>query len=328
MKLAFVIGWVFFVLEAVFVASLFLSKNAGNDAAGKGMATGFGMVLLPILLLVGALLLWAQSSSSMGLKYVGLLVVSIPFLLGAGSWTTDFVKERMNGWSRDQAGRFRDSRLSKVARALDGKDYTAVQELVKQRPAVDWTGLDAHGKTLLEYAVTRVLEDYSGDSSAQGVAVLLANGAPLPKAELVNTIFEGNTPGSVNLLEVILKAGVDPNSKDHFGEPLVHITHAFRAREKLALLAQHGADLKVPSNRTDRPQWTALMTAVYMESWEPAAFLLEHGVSAAYTAPDGKSVASLLAARAVREAGYQKEPEPAFLVLQRELERVKIKGGQ
>lgn len=316
MKLAFVIGWVFFALEAVFVASLFFSKNDG-----KGMATGFGMVLLPALLLAGALLLGAQLGNSMGLKYVGLVVVSMPFLLGAGSWTTDFVKGRMNGWSRDQAGRFRDSRLNQVARALDRKDYAAVEVLVSKGPALDWTAKDAHGKTVVEHAVTRVLADYSGDVSVEGVRILLKNGGPVPRGELVNTIFEGNSPGSVALLEAVLEAGVDSNSKDHFGEPLVHVTHVFRGREKLELLARHGADLKVYSNRTDRVRWTALMTAVYMGSWESAVFLLGQGASAEYTAPDGKSVASLLADRAVREAGWKQVPEEAFLTLRRELDK-------
>ena len=314
MKLAFVIGWVFFALEAVFVASLFFSKNVGNDAAGRGMASGFGMILFPVLVCIGGVLLWAQSSSSMGLKYAGLLLVSVPFLVGGGLWVENGVKERMNGWSRDQAGRFRDSRLSKIARALEGKDYAAVEGLVKQSPAVDWTGVDAHGKTLVEFAVARVLEDYSGDGSAQGVAILLGNGGPLPKAELVNTIYEGNSLGAVGLLAVVLKAGVDPNSRDHFGEPLVHVTHAFRGREKLQLLAKHGADLKVLSSRTDRPQWTALMTAVYMKNWESAVFLLEHGVSAAYTAPDGTSVAKLLVAD---------EDDPEFRRLRSALERAR-----
>jgi len=328
MKLAFVIGWVFFALEAVFVASLFFSKNVGNDASGRGMASGFGMILLPVLLAVGGLLLWGQGSSSMGLKYAALLVVSVPFLLGGGLWASNEIKERMNGWNRDQAGRFRDSRVNKIARAVDGKDYAAVEGLVKGSPAVDWTATDAHGKTLVEHAVGRVLADYSGDKSVEGVAILLRSGGPIPVGELVNTIFEGNTPGSVALLEVVLKAGVDPNSKDHFGEPLVHCTHTIWGREKLALLAQHGADLKVFSNRTDRPQWTALMTAVYMRNWEAALFLLKQGVPPAYEAPDGKSVATLLEGRVAEDAAYQKAPEAGIGAFQRALEKVTAQSGR
>ncbi len=323
MKLAFVIGWVFFALEAVFVASFFYSKS---DA--KVIASSYGMLLLPVLLLAGTLLVWAQFSNSMGLQYAGLLVVSMPFLLGAGAWATNFVNERVNGWSRDQAGRFRDARLNQIAKALDRKEYAAVEALVKGSPAVDWTAKDAHGKTLVEHAVGRVLADYSGDKSAEGVAILLRNGGPIPAGELVNTIFEGNTPGSLALLEVVLKAGVDPNSKDHFGEPLVHCSHTIWGREKLALLAQYGADLKVFSKREDRPQWTALMTAVYMRSWEPAVFLLEHGVPPAYQAPDGKSVATLLESRVAEDAAYRKSPEAGMALFQRELEKVMAQSGR
>ncbi len=173
------------------------------------------------------------------------------------------------------------------------------------------------GGPLLEHAVTRVLEDYSGDASAKGVSILLAKGAPLPKAEFVNTIFDGNSPGAVALLEAVLQAGVDPNSKDRFGEPFVHLPHVFRGREKLQLLAQHGADLQVLSSRTDRPQWNALMTAIFTESWEPALFLLEHGVSAEYEAPDGQSAAKMIAERVAEIAAKGKAPEAGLISLQR-----------
>ena len=63
------------------------------------------------------------------------------------------------------------------------------------------------------------------------------------------------------------------------------------------------------------------MTAVYMGSWESAVFLLGQGASAEYAAPDGKSVASLLADRAVREAGWKQVREEAFLTLRRELDK-------
>ena len=300
MKIAFVIGWVFFALEAVFVTSLFFARNAGNDAAGKGMATGFAFASLPLLLLAGALLLWAQRSNSVGLQYAALLVVSIPFLAGGGLWISNWANERSHERSRQAAGRFPNAHLTRIAEALDQKNFADADALLKQGPVVDWAAVDAHGKTLLEHAVARVLEDYSGDAGVQGVTILLSHGAPLPKPEVVSTIFEGNSPGAVALLGAVLKAGVDPNSKDRFGEPFVHLTHVFRGREKLELLAQHGADLHVLSSRTDRPQWNALMTAVAMGNQEAAKFLLEHGVSATYQAPDGQSAAKMMVERPLR----------------------------
>jgi ankyrin repeat protein len=299
MKIAFVIGWVFVAIEVLFAASFFFAKG-GNDASGKGMAAGFGMVLLPIALLAGALLLWAQLSSSPGLRYAALLAVSLPFLVGGGLWVSNWAEVRRDTHNRKQAGRFPDPRLTRIAAELDQKDYPAAEALLKQSPAIDWTAVDAHGKTLLEHAVNRVLEDYSGDAGVNGVTILLAHGAPLPNAELVQAIFEGNSPGAVALLAAVLQAGVDPNSKDRFGEPFVHLSHVFRGREKLELLAQHGADLHVLSSRTDRPQWNALMTAIYMKSEEPAKFLRQHGVSATYQAPDGQSAEKLMAERPLR----------------------------
>ena len=61
------------------------------------------------------------------------------------------------------------------------------------------------------------------------------------------------------------------------------------------------------------------MTAIYMQSWEPAVFLLAHGRSREYRALDGKSAASLLEERVVADVTEGRAPEPAFLVLRREM---------
>lgn len=284
MRIAFVIGWVFFAVEAFLAASLLFAKS--GDAAGKGMASGMAMVLLPLVLLAGALLLWAQMSSSAALQYAALLAVSLPVLVGAGLWISNWTSERSYEKNSEQAGHFTDARLTRIAMHLDRKEFAAADALLKEKPTVDWAAVDAHGKTLLEHAVTRVLEDYSPEAGVEGVTILLAQGAPLPKAEVVQAIYEGNSPGAVALLAAMLKAGVDPNSKDRFGEPFVHLTHVFRAREKLELLAEHGADLHVLSSRADRPGWNALKTAVAMGNHEVTSFLRDQGVSEAKVAKE------------------------------------------
>jgi hypothetical protein len=300
MKIALVLGWVLFALDALFAASFFFVRSGGGDAAGRGMAAGLGMILLPLVLLAGALLLWAQMSNSVALQSAALLAVSLPFLAGGGLWLSNWFDARRHTHDQQQAGRFAEPRLSSIAAALDGHDFAAAEALLRQRPAVDWAAVDAHGNTLLEHAVTRVLADYSGDAGVPGVTLLLAQGAPLPQPELVQAIFEGNAPGAVPLLNAVLQAGVDPNSKDRFGEPFVHLSHVYRGREKLELLAKYRANLQVLSSRTDRPQWNALMTAVAMGNPEAARFLLEHGVSATYQAADGQSAEKMMEARPLR----------------------------
>lgn len=57
-----VVVWVFFLLDAVFVAMLAIQKNMGDDAAGRGMALGFAMMLAPVVAVAGCLLAWGQYS--------------------------------------------------------------------------------------------------------------------------------------------------------------------------------------------------------------------------------------------------------------------------
>ena len=190
-------------------------------------------------------------------------------------------------------------RVERAKKRLEPRPGGAVSEFAIEQ---DWTGVERDGLCGGRSAVAAASggrldgggcpwEDAAGERGGSGVAILPGKRAPILKAELVEMIFDGNATGAVALLRVVLKAGPDPNSKDQFGEPLVDLTHTFRGVEKLRLLAEHGAGLNVVSSRTDRPRWSALMTAIYMQSWAPAVFLLAHGRS----------------------------PKPAFLVLRGEM---------
>ncbi len=297
MKIAFIAAWVLFAIEVLWVAMMFIWKDAGNDAAGRGVATGFGTVLLPFILIAGALLYWGQNSPSKALQWTALIVVAVPFLIGGGLWASNTVENISHRISAGGAGRFSDPHLTNIARAIERKDYPAVEALLKQPAKIDWEARDALDATLLGYAVNRVLADYSGDPSVEGVRLLLARGARSSEI-LLETIISGNTPGSVNLLQAVLEAGANPNSPGPDGLPLIHITHAWHGLDKLKLLARHGADLQALNNRPDRPQWTALMNAAYMMDWEMALFFLQHGVPPGYVAPDGNTLASILKERA------------------------------
>ena len=46
MKILSIAGWTLFALDAVFVVMLFMARNVGDDAAGRGMVPGSGLFLL------------------------------------------------------------------------------------------------------------------------------------------------------------------------------------------------------------------------------------------------------------------------------------------
>jgi len=318
MKIAQIIAWIFLGVEAVLVLQMFIVKNVGDDAAGRGMSRGFAVMLLPVLLLTAALLYWSQQSSSKPLQWTALAVVAIPFLIGMSLWGDNYIQQLSYRIGSARQGRFSDPDLTTIARAIDRKDYAAELALVEKKK-IDWEARDGVDATLLGHAVKRVLEDYQPPPNIEGVRILLAHGAPLtdgairPNEHLFEFVFGGNAPGSVPLLTFLLDSGADPNTRDATGLPLIHTTDC--TLEKLKVLAAHGANLNAPGNRSDRPQWTALMNAAYMRQWDQALYLLEKGVPPDFKAPDGNTLETVLADRLADYKNYNRAMEPGYFEL-------------
>lgn len=305
MKWLVVAGWVLFGLEALFVAMLALQRNMGDDAAGRGMATGFAIVLAPIVLVAGGLFLWGQRGGPKAAFWVGLAMVASPVLFAAFSLATGTLGKAGRAMERAQYGRFDDPALTRIARAIDRKDVAELRKLVGANKP-DFAARDRRGRTILGHAVSRAVADYEGKTAVEAVRILLQAGAPpavdaikaevtmasISEHNLIYHVFGANTPGTPELLDALLSAGASPNVVDEDGRSLVFSTYA--SVPKLEVLARHGANLQALDTREDRKQWTALMNAVYMKAWAEALFFLQHGVPVDYTAPDGNSVTTIL----------------------------------
>jgi len=322
MKILFLIGWGCFAVELIFVAFLFITKNAGDDAAGRGVATGYAVVLLPLLLISGALLYWGQSSSSKTFQWVALLVVAIPFLIIGGLWANNAMTNAVDSMRAAHADDFDDPRLTALAKAIDGGDPKTLKSLLVTGGPIDWQARNESNETLLGYAIRTPQSDADVDRHFQTVRMLLAYGAPLtgdptyPGKPLLVAIIDGSSPSTLALLRTVLEAGVDPDTRDRTGLPLIHITNGWQGTKKIELLVEYGADLQALNNRTDRPQWTALMNAAYMQDWDLALYFLNHGIRPDYKAPDGNTLASIMVELAARYVSYHQTPPPGYVTLQ------------
>jgi hypothetical protein len=322
MRIAFLAAWVCFAVELVFVATMFITKNAGDDAAGRGVATGYGIVLLPLALITGALLFWGHTSSSKAVQWFALLVVAIPFLIAVSLWSHNALTNAQASERAAHGSDFADPRLTALAHLIEQGDPEALALQLYESSSIDWHARNNSNATLLGHAVRAVLGDTGGDRSVQVVQTLLAHGAPLtgaptfPEVPLLSAVMHGTSPAALDLLRVLLKAGADPNTRDRDGLPLIHMTNSWRGVKKIELLAQYGADLQVPNNRTDRSQWTALMNAAYMQDWDLALYFLNHGIRPDYKAPDGSSLTSILIERAASYASYHETPSPGYRALE------------
>ncbi|MBL8305826.1 MAG: hypothetical protein JNM33_03960 [Rubrivivax sp.] len=306
MKALVIAGWVLFTLEALFVLMLALQQNMGDDAAGRGMATGFAIVLGPIVLLAGALLLWGSRGGPAAAFWAGLCIVSAPVVYGLVSGAGGLWEKAERSLGRAQQGRFDDERLTRMARAIDVQDAAALQGLLASGP-LDWQARDRWGRTLLGHAVARALEYDAGPGRPAFVKQLLDAGAPpaanalakerspasVSEHELVYHLYGVHSPPALAMLDMVLAAGASPDVLDEDGRPLYFSTYTVLA--SLEVLARHGADFTRLDPRSDRQNQNALMNAVQMRQWAEALFFLRRGLSPDHLAADGRSARSVLA---------------------------------
>lgn len=305
MKVILTLGWVLLALEALFVAMLFVQRNMGDDAAGRGMATGFAIMLTPVVGIAGALFLWGQRGGPAPVLWLALAVIYAPVGLGVVNLARGTFRKIDRDAARAQFGKFDEPHLDAIAEAIDRYDVEAVTRLAAEAKP-DWTRRDPIDHTILGHAIHRALETGAPPASVEVVRALLAAGAPpardvmspartqrsVTDHELVYHVYGCGDQGAA-VLEALLAAGADPNVNDEDGRPILFSTYGRVAT--VAVLARHGANLRALDTRSDYLGWSALMFWSKLATWDMALFFLEHGVPPEHTAPDGQNLASVLA---------------------------------
>ncbi|MCB1045218.1 MAG: hypothetical protein KDC35_19915 [Acidobacteria bacterium] len=85
---------VVYLLEWLMLWRLFFVHHPGNDAAGRGMAMGFGVVFGFYLLLCGVALVWALSGPSTASLTTAAIGIALPILLGTRSILGQWFRNR------------------------------------------------------------------------------------------------------------------------------------------------------------------------------------------------------------------------------------------
>lgn len=328
LKAVSTVGWICFALDAVLVLSMFITQNVGDDAAGRGMATGFAIVLTPILLIAGGILFWGTRSGSRAGIVGGTLFTALPFILLAAGGISNFAGGLSRKASLARRGRFADATLTRVAQAVRAGDSATVVTLLTGR-TLDWTQRDPFDHTLLGVAVDAAT-DYTASPAQQAmVRLLLEHGVPYaedatePGGNWFATVVENNGDRDNDIIRAALEHGANANAKVRFDDfPLLFAMHMTPA--KADLLIAHGADVNAKSKRTDRPEWTTLMNAAYMSDWPMANYFLDHSVPVRYKAPDGNDVFSVMAEVAKLSTGAAEERPPEYDALMRRLKSAKL----
>ena len=326
-----IVGWILFALEALFVLSLALQKNMGDDAAGRGMATGFAMLLAPIVLIAGALFLWGIRGGPKAAFWIGFCMIASPVAYRAYTFATGMLTQVDRSLASAEYGRFDDPKLTRLARAIDRDDTTAIREMLTGA-LPDWTARDRRDQTILGHAIVRAVTDYSG-TSPECVRLLLEAGAPpavdaiapgrtsasVSEHNLVYHLYGVHNPNALAILEMVLAAGASPNVVDEDDRPIYYSTYT--VLPALEILARHGADFTLLDPRTDRLKYNPLMNAVSMSLWAEALFFLNHGISPDYTAPDRQSTRTILAEVDPPDSTYYGDDDATHSAFLAELEK-------
>jgi len=279
----------------------------GVDAAGRGMATGFAIVLAPILLVAGGILLWGTRSGSKAGIIAGALFTALPFLLVGANFVSGMVGKAERAASLSRRGKFRDPALTQIARRIAEGDTAAVRSMLSGA-TLDFSQRDAFDHTLLGVAVDRATAMGSGPGHNAMVRVLLDAGVPYTAdaTQLGGDWFSewACSSGDMynDMLEAALRHGADPNANERYDDhPMIFCYNM--TMPKLRMLMQYGADVHRRSARIDRMGWSTLMNAVYLREWDWAQFFLDQGVAADYKSADGSSALSILRERVAEEPG-------------------------
>ncbi len=313
MKPVLVLAWACFGVELV--ALVLMLTDRGGDAASKGLGAFYAVLMGVPMAIAAGLLIWGQASGRKGPVVVGAALTTLPLTLGLVLGAKGMVGKLSRHLTLAKQGRFADGRLTELARAIDRGDLEKVKALL-QGPAPDWKARDAFDRTILGHAVTRALDYTEGkDAHAETVRLLLKAGAPPAEDalrpndgsyaswySLLNTVAGDSSPRGLALLDLLLEAGADPDTKSQYDDHSL-LFEPWMTVAKFEVFAKHGADLHARDGRSDRKGYSLLMNAVVYQQWDIAAWLLAHGVSPDVKGADGATVDSLL--KEAREAGTE-----------------------
>ena len=315
MKIAVMAGWILLAIEGLIIASMFIQPNMGDDAAGRGMARGFAIFLAPVLLAAAALFIWGQHGGPRVAFWAGFAVMAIPLMVIARNSLGRKFASLDRAAGKALYGKFDDDRLTRIARAIENEDTAAVRAAIAEGP-VNFEARSRRGRTIFGRAVEYAAEYEASPAALESVRVLLDAGAkPVPNVIepefyqgsldahlLIAYVFGSNFTNTLPLLDMLLAAGADPNTRNYEGQPLYFSTYS--SLEKLQMLAKHGADFTAPdTSRSDRVGYTAAMFQAVISNWSSVAFLLDRGVSANAVAADGNSLRKIVAEKKAEHAG-------------------------
>lgn len=288
-------AWVVFAVDLVFVFAMLFGDSRGQDAAGRGMQQGMGILGL-VIVAIAAAGLYFGGRAHLWWAVAGLFVVlAIPFLIYGSSQIDRMVRDRRYEAYQRKIGAYPDPSQRALAKAIAAGDLGAMRAILAGHPNL--SGRDAADYDLLSYAVSQaggIDSKVDIDTAVEAVRLLLdagmdANGGQFPNGD---GAFKSVTcglpePSSARLFAVFLEHGANPNALV-LNQPTIF--RIGNAPDSLRLLLDHGAGIE----SRDRDGNTPLLYYVMHSQWDAALLLLDRGADIAVKNNKEETLESLL----------------------------------
>ena len=176
-KIWIVIGWLFFAVDAVLIIASLISRNMGDDAAGRGVAFTFGLIGLVFVLIGGTALYFTMRAHSWLGSVGATFALALPLLFLFGADLESYVHQFRSRLDSRKEGRYPEPAQRELAKAIRTADFAAMRKILATHPNLK--GRDDAGFDLLSYAVmdTRQARDQQENArSVEAVRLLLDAG--------------------------------------------------------------------------------------------------------------------------------------------------------
>lgn len=245
--------------------------SGGSDAAGRGMAQSFTIVLVAIAAIGGLLACFKRWTTQL----LALLIVSIPLLFTASQQLDGYRYARERAAEADGSAHFDSPGMQQIAAAVHAGDLDALRRLLPAQDAhIDEVG-PGH-RTALDVAVDRFMWART-DGNLAVIDYLLEQGADpnVRAAGRKPLITETDVIVTAPIFRMLMAHGADPNAVDLKGQPVLsNVLHGYGEETELVrLLLEAGAD----PNKHGVEGGMPLARAAQRMHWASCLLLLEHG---------------------------------------------------
>lgn len=282
------IFWAVAALDlALFLILLVLGVTGSGPPDGGRQMSLFFFVIVPGIIVGGAVLLFITAESSLW-RSVALVIVAGLGLILAGARLRNAMIDYRVRQNALGSGYFSGRDLKRAAAAVVRRDVAALAALDR---SVDVNAKGADGMTLMELAVAPDIESQTsppaGSTPVEVVRALLSRGAD-PNAGLE---IATKLPDSA-ILSALLAAGAKPGFANDHG-PVAFAWLNVMPLENFTMLLDHGMDVNL-SDAFGRP---LIIAAAENDRWNFVLLLMDRGADATRVARNGTRLADVVQSR-------------------------------